>query len=77
MAKSSTMSIGANSRPGSSILAAGFAHIAWNPCRKYLFPITDGKLVVQFIHAVILILADRMWEKKSQPKSVVIRRIAG
>ncbi|MGB2965559.1 MAG: CPBP family intramembrane glutamic endopeptidase [Anaerolineales bacterium] len=50
-------------RTKGSILAVGIAHIAGNLGGKFLFPITDARLAVGFVVALILILLDRMWEK--------------
>ena len=50
-------------RTHGSILAVGIAHVMGNVSGKILFPITDSRLMIGFVVAIILIVADRMWEK--------------
>ena len=52
-------------RTGGSILAVGIAHVMGNISGRLLFPITDSRLVVGFIVAIILVFADRMWKKQA------------
>lgn len=51
-------------RTHGSILAVGIAHVMNNVCGKMLFPITDGRLMVAFAIAVILVIVDRMWKTR-------------
>jgi len=48
-------------RTHGSILAVGIAHVMGNVSGKILFPITDFNIVIGFVVAIILIIADRMW----------------
>ena len=48
-------------RTHGSILAVGIAHVMGNVSGKILFPITNINLVIGFVVAIILIIADRMW----------------
>jgi len=50
-------------RTDGSILAVGIAHVSTNVSGKFLFPITNGWLIVKMLVAIILIIIDRMWEK--------------
>jgi uncharacterized protein len=50
-------------RTHGSILAVGIAHVMGNVSGKILFPITDFNVVIGFVVAIILIIADRMWER--------------
>jgi len=50
-------------RTHGSILAVGIAHVMGNVSGKILFPITDSRLIIGFVVAIILIVTDRMWEK--------------
>jgi membrane protease YdiL (CAAX protease family) len=58
-------------RTNGSILAVGIAHVASNVAGKILFPITNIGLVLHFIVAFILVIIDRMWEKKTFANSSV------
>jgi membrane protease YdiL (CAAX protease family) len=49
-------------RTKGSILAVGLAHIAGNLAGKFLFPITNARMVAGFVAALILVLLDRMWK---------------
>jgi hypothetical protein len=40
-----------------------------NVSGKILFPITDARLMIGFVVAIILIVADRMWEKPASVNS--------
>ena len=53
-------------RTEGSILVVGLAHVAGNLAGKFLFPITDARLVVGFGFSLILVLLDRMWKKLPQ-----------
>lgn len=50
-------------RTDGSILAVGIAHVMGNVSGKLLFPITNSRLFIGFVVAIILIVVDRMWEK--------------
>lgn len=60
-------------RTKGSILAVGVAHVVGNLAGKFLFPITDARLVVSFIAVLVLILLDRMWKKLPSDHQAVYR----
>jgi len=57
-------------RTNGSILAVGIAHVMNNVCGKMIFPITDGRLIVGFAVAAILVFVDRMWKNQVMPMEV-------
>jgi len=57
-------------RTNGSILAVGIAHVMNNVCGNMLFPITDGRLMVGFAVAVMLVFVDRMWKNQVMPIEV-------
>jgi len=52
-------------RTDGSILAVGIAHVSNNVSGKIIFGYTNSKLILGFIVVIILIVVDRMWEKRA------------
>lgn len=59
-------------RSHGSILVVGIAHVMGNVSGKILFPITDISLVIGFVVAIILIIADRMWRRTNYSSTLYI-----
>ena len=57
-------------RTNGSILAVGIAHVMNNVCGKMLFQVTDGRLMIGFAVATILVFVDRMWKNQVMPIEV-------
>jgi membrane protease YdiL (CAAX protease family) len=57
-------------RTHGSLLAVGIAHVIGNVSGKIIFPITDFNLVIGFVVAFILIIADRMWGRLADVDSL-------